>query len=71
MNQQDYRSLLLLVNTKDQYSLLKEYADKRIKILQSQISTETDMDRVKRIQGSIAELNRLKTLRDEVIKGAE
>jgi hypothetical protein len=71
MNQQDYRSLLLLVNTKDQYSLLTEYADKRIQILQSQISTETDMDRVKRIQGSIAELNRLKTLRDEVIKGAE
>jgi hypothetical protein len=71
MNQQDYRSLLLLVNTKDQYSLLTEYADKRIQILHSQISTETDMDRVKRIQGSIAELNRLKTLRDEVIKGAE
>tara|TARA_B100000768_G_scaffold142204_1_gene134025 strand:- start:767 stop:982 length:216 start_codon:yes stop_codon:yes gene_type:complete len=71
MNQQDYRGLLLLVNTKAQYSLLTEYADKRIKILQTQISTETDMDRVKRIQGSIAELNRLKTLRDEVIKGAE
>jgi hypothetical protein len=71
MNQQDYRGLLLLVNTKDQYSRLTEYADMRIKILQTQISTETDMDRVKRIQGSIAELNRLKTLRDEVIKGAE
>jgi len=71
MNQQDYRGLLLLVNTKAQYSLLTEYADMRIKILHTQMSTETDMDRVKRIQGSIAELNRLKTLRDEVIKGAE
>jgi|TARA_R110000744_G_scaffold77081_6_gene152345 hypothetical protein len=71
MTQQDYRSLLILVNTKDQYHLLKEYASKRIETLLAQISTETDMDRVKRIQGSVAELRRIKTLRDEVIAGAK
>tara|TARA_R110000822_G_scaffold125193_2_gene259796 strand:+ start:81 stop:296 length:216 start_codon:yes stop_codon:yes gene_type:complete len=71
MNRQDYRALLLLVNTKEQYSLLKEYADKRIATLLNQLSTETDMDRVKRIQGSVAELRKIGTLREEVIKGAE
>jgi|TARA_R110000851_G_C13075424_1_gene565220 hypothetical protein len=71
MNQQDYRALLLLVNSKDHYSLLKEYAEKRLVTLLSQLSTETDMDRVKRIQGSVLELRRISTLRDEVIKGAE
>jgi|TARA_R110000765_G_scaffold213876_2_gene318906 hypothetical protein len=71
MNRQDYRALLLLVNTKEQYSLLKEYADKRIATLLTQLSTETDMDRVKRIQGSVAELRKIGTLREEVIKGAE
>lgn len=71
MNRQDYRALLLLVNTKEQYSLLKEYADKRIATLLTQLSTETDMDRVKRIQGAAAELRKIGTLREEVIKGAE
>ena len=71
MNQQDYRALLLLVNSKDHYSLLKENAEKRLVTLLSQLSTETDMDRVKRIQGSVLELRRISTLRDEVIKGAE
>jgi hypothetical protein len=71
MNRQDYRALLLLVNTKEQYSLLKEYADKRIATLLTQLSTETDMDRVKRIQGAVAELRKIGTLREEVIKGAE
>jgi len=71
MDKQDFRALLLLVNTKAQYSLLKEYAAKRIDLLLAQISTELDMDRVKRMQGSIAELRRIETLRDEVIKGAE
>tara|TARA_R110000764_G_C10702610_1_gene345496 strand:+ start:264 stop:479 length:216 start_codon:yes stop_codon:yes gene_type:complete len=71
MNRQDYRALLLLVNTKEQYSLLKEYADKRIATLLNQLSTETDMDRVKRIQGAVAELRKIGTLREEVIKGAE
>jgi len=71
MTRQDYRALLLLVNTKEQYSLLKEYADKRIATLLTQLSTETDMDRVKRTQGAVAELRKIETLRDEVIKGAE
>jgi len=71
MDKQFFRALLLLVNTKTQYSLLKEYAAKRIDLLQAQLSTELDMDRVKRMQGSIAELRRIETLRDEVIKGAE
>ena len=60
MDQQFYRSLLLLVNTKDHMDLLHKYVAARI-----------DHHRVLEIQGSIAELRRFKTLRDEVVKGAE
>ena len=60
-----------MVNTKETFSLLKSYAAARIEQPLIQLSIETDMDKIKRIQGAVAELRRIKTLRDEVIKGAE
>lgn len=71
MNKEDYRSLLLLVNDRDRYALLKEYAEKRINTLLFLISTDNDMDRVKRNQGAIAELRKFATLREEVKQGAK
>lgn len=71
MDQQFYRSLLLLVNTKDHMDLLHKYVSARIDHFHHQLENTKDHHRVLEIQGSIAELRRFKTLRDEVTKGAE
>jgi len=71
MDQQFYRSLLLLVNTKDHMDLLHKYVSARIDHFHHQLENTKDHQRVLEIQGSIAELRRFKTLRDEVTKGAE
>jgi|TARA_R110000803_G_scaffold74810_2_gene138894 glutaredoxin-related protein len=71
MDKQFYRSLLLLVNTKDHMDLLHKYVSARIDHFHQQLESTKDHQRVLEIQGSIAELRRFKTLRDEVIKGAE
>ena len=60
-----------MVNTKETFSLLKSYADARIEQHLIQLSIETDMDKIKRIQGAVAELRRISTLRDEIITGAK
>jgi len=51
--------------------MLQEYVSKRIEILREQLETSLDVDQMRQIQGSIKELKRFKTLRDEVTKGAE
>lgn len=66
-----FRTFLPLVNDKEHYEILNEYASSRISILLEQLSTEKDMDRVKSIQGAIGELRRIKTLRDEVVAGSK
>lgn len=71
MDKQFYRQILLMVNQKDTYKMMQDYADRRIFILRHQLETELDMDRMRQIQGSIKELKRFQTLRDEVVKGAE
>ena len=71
MDKQFIRSLLPLVNDKTSMSLLQTYADARISQHLNQMSMEKDMERVKRIQGAVAELRRITTLRDEIITGAE
>ena len=71
MDKQFIRSLLPLVNDKTSMDLLQTYADARISQHLNQMSMEKDMERVKRIQGAVAELRRISTLRDEIIKGAE
>ncbi|MFZ9012377.1 MAG: hypothetical protein ACO20W_10855, partial [Anaerohalosphaeraceae bacterium] len=70
MDKKFYRSLLILVNDQDTMQRVHEYADTRISTLRDQLETTKSHDRILEIQGSIAELRRIRTLRDEVIKGA-
>ena len=71
MDKPFYRSMLLMVNDKDNYQSLTVYASTRIELLLQQLSTETDVDKMRALQGAIRELRRIKTLRDEVIEGAK
>ena len=71
MLKQFYRSLLPLVNDKDQLDRLKAYADTRIEQHRDLLEKQKDPNRILEIQGAIAELRRISTLRDEVIKGSE
>ena len=71
MDRQFYRSILLMVNQKDTFGMLQSYADARIAILREQLEITKDIGAVREIQGMIGELKRFKTLRDQVVKGAE
>jgi hypothetical protein len=71
MDKQFYRSILLMVNQKDTFEMLQSYADARIDILRDQLEITKDIGAVREIQGMIGELKRFKTLREQVIKGAE
>ena len=51
--------------------LLHEYVSVRIAAYHQQLENTKDHQRILEIQGAIAELRRFKTLRDEMIKGAE
>tara|TARA_R100000951_G_scaffold27218_1_gene23085 strand:- start:1416 stop:1631 length:216 start_codon:yes stop_codon:yes gene_type:complete len=66
-----YRSLLMLVNDKDQMERLEEYVAERIRHHRDNLEKQKDINRILEAQGAIVELKRFKTLRDEVIKGAE
>lgn len=68
MNRQDYRDLLPVVNDVDHYQRLQAYATARIEVLRTYLETETDVEKIKRHQGAIAELRRIATLREEVIE---
>ena len=71
MDKQTYRDLLPLVNDKAAMELLELYARARIELRRDQLEQTIHPDRFKSTQGSIAELRRLLTLRDEVIEGAK
>ena len=71
MDKQFCKSMLLLVNTPTYMDLLHEYVSVRIAAYHQQLENIKDHQRVLEIQGAIAELRRFKTLRDEMIKGAE
>jgi hypothetical protein len=60
-----------MVNQKDTFEMLQSYADARIDILRDQLEITKDIGAVREIQGMIGELKRFKTLREQVIKGAE
>ena len=51
--------------------LLEAYAKARIEIRRDQLEQTHNPERFKSAQGSIVELRRLLTLRDEVIAGAK
>ena len=60
-----------MVNQKDTFEMLQSYADARIAILREQLEITKDIGAIREIQGMIGELKRFKTLRDQVVKGAE
>ena len=70
MNKKIYQSLLPLVNNKHAMELLVDYAIARIEVRRDQLEQTIHSARFKSTQGSIAELRRLLTLRDEVIEDA-
>ena len=71
LDKQQYRDLLPLVNDKAIMELLEVYAKARIELRRDQLETSKDLQRISEIQGALAELRRIKTLRDEVIEGAK
>lgn len=71
MDQKQYRQLLPLVNDKDQMDRLRAYATNRIEAMRDQLEKISDVDQIRLIQGSIRELRRIYTLREEVTKGSE
>lgn len=71
MDKAAYRSLLPLVNDREQMGRLQGYADGRIEQYRDLLEKQKDPQRILEIQGAIAELRRITTLRDEVIKGSE
>lgn len=71
IDQKFYRSLLPLVNDKDMMDRLQAYCDERIDTLRGHLETTKEIENIRYIQGSIAELRRFKTLRDEVLQGAK
>ena len=71
MDKSLYRDMLFLVNTKEQYEILQSYAKARIEHYHVLLETTKETDRMREIQGAIAELRRFSTLREEVIKGSK
>ena len=65
------RALLMLVNDKKQLDLIHQYAEAKIQQHHRQLEKAVTHIDVAKIQGAITELRRFKTLRDEVIRGAE
>jgi hypothetical protein len=71
MTKEDFRSLLPLVNDHDLYGVLIKYADMRIDTLRAYLETQKDPTKIYELQGSIAELRRIATLRDEAISNSK
>ena len=71
MTRSEYKELLIMVNDKPFMEKLQRYADLRIEMHRGSLEREKDTIRIYERQGSIAELRRISTLRDEVIKGVE
>jgi hypothetical protein len=71
MDKELCRALLMLVNDKKQLDLLNLYVDAKIQQHHRQLEGAATHIDVAKIQGAITELRRFKTLRDEVLRGAE
>lgn len=65
------RKLLVLVNNKPSMDALFEYAEESIRLHVKNLVREPDHNNVLKIQGSIQELQRFATFRDEVIQKAK
>ena len=71
MRKEVAKKLLKLVNVKSTTDLLELYMNVRIHVLHKQIEQLPDINDIRQAQGSIKELRRLQTLRNEVIAGAK
>lgn len=71
MKKEEFRDLLPLVNDHDQYDRLKSYADHRISVLRGILENQKDPIKIYELQGAIAELRRVVTLRDEVLSNSK
>lgn len=71
MDKATCRGLLPLVNDREQMGRLENYAAARIEAYRDLLEKQKDPQRILEIQGAVAELRRISTLRDEVIKGSE
>lgn len=65
------RKLLVVANNKQSIDALFDYAEERIKSHVKNLIRETDHNKIIQIQGSIHELQRFATFRDEVIQKAK
>tara|TARA_R100000458_G_C8168597_1_gene169952 strand:+ start:368 stop:589 length:222 start_codon:yes stop_codon:yes gene_type:complete len=71
MRKEVAKKLLKLVNVKSTMDLLELYMNERIHVLHRQVEQLPDINDIRQAQGSIKELRRLQTLRNEVIAGAK
>ena len=63
---QFYKALVPLVNNEYSRDALVKYADHRIETLRTYLEVQKDHTKILELQGAIAELKRLQTLKDEV-----
>mgnify|MGYP001573253828 CR=1 FL=1 len=71
MDKKQAKSLSPLINNKEAMDALVAYADIRMNTCRAYLETAPNWEVVKELQGSIKELRRFMTLRDEVLKKAE
>lgn len=71
MTKDQFRELLPLVNDHEAYALMKRHAELRIEVLRSYLENQKEPTKIYELQGAIAELRRIATLRDEVISNAK
>ena len=65
------KKILPLVNDIDKYSLLQEYIDNRVETMRNFLENTKDHTKILEVQGSITELRRFQTLRDQALEGVK
>lgn len=66
MKRSDAEKLYFFVGSKDNLDALGFYAELRIAFLKDQLVTAKDIEEVRKYQGAIEELRRIRNLKDEV-----
>jgi len=71
MDKDTARAILPLVNDLERYDLLQSYVRARIEVLRGYLENTKELNKVLEIQGSIAELRRFQTLREQAVEGSK
>jgi hypothetical protein len=66
MIKQEAEKLYFLVNDKTSMDALQSYANHRIEVLKEFLTASLDLNDIRKAQGAIEELKRMRHLRDEV-----